>query len=244
MSWYRVHFSYPGLPSEDLLTFSNPITGHHWDPMLPNIAGMSTFKGRQLHSREYRQPAAFKNQRVVIVGMGDSGSAIGAEISSVAAVTYFRYRRCPASCFDEPHTHSLSHLPRSPSTSRDQLPLNLWKRHVRRQTPKPRVVQIKEHSVVFSDETEAEVDAIVYCTGYRLSFPFLEDPDLRPTRTASTQPRVATDERDTRAEPWLPCGEKTALYQRVFHPNYPNLAFIGTRPPQHSRAHHTFTDLA
>jgi thioredoxin reductase len=66
--------------------------------MLPNIAGMSTFKGRQLHSREYRQPAAFKNQRVVIVGMGDSGSAIGAEISSVAAVTYFRYRCCPPSC--------------------------------------------------------------------------------------------------------------------------------------------------
>lgn len=176
--------------------------GHHWDPMLPNIAGMSTFKGRQLHSREYRQPEAFKNQRVVIVGMGDSGSAIGAEISSVAAVTYF-------------------------STSRDQLPLNLWKRHVRRQTPKPRVVQVKEHSVVFSDETEEEVDAIVYCTGYRLSFPFLEDPDLRPTRTASAQPRATTDERDSRTEPWLPCGEKTALYQRVFHPNYPNLAFIG-----------------
>jgi cation diffusion facilitator CzcD-associated flavoprotein CzcO len=65
--------------------------GHHWDPVLPNVDGMATFKGRQIHSHEYRQPDAFKDQRVVIVGMGDSGSAIGEEISSVAAVTYFRY---------------------------------------------------------------------------------------------------------------------------------------------------------
>lgn len=58
--------------------------------MQPTIPGSNIFQGQQLHSREYRRPESFVGQRVLVVGMGDSGSAIADEISSVAKITYMR----------------------------------------------------------------------------------------------------------------------------------------------------------
>ena len=43
---------------------------------------------------------------------------------------------------------------------------------------KPQIVEVKEHSVLFSDGSEVECDYIICCTGYKSTFPFI-DKDLQ-----------------------------------------------------------------
>ena len=55
--------------------------------------------------------------------------------------------------------------------------------------PKPGITHLGERSITFDDGTAEDVDVIVYCTGYKINFPFF-DPgflaapsnDLRPSR--------------------------------------------------------------
>ncbi len=65
--------------------------GHHWRPKLPNFPG--NFDGHTLHSHSYREPSAFEEKRVVVVGMGNSGVDIVCELSAVAARTFLSARR-------------------------------------------------------------------------------------------------------------------------------------------------------
>ncbi|KAI9334503.1 flavin-binding monooxygenase-like-domain-containing protein [Zopfochytrium polystomum] len=56
-------------------------SGHHWKPKLPEFEGMEKFKGNMLHSHSYRVPYPFKDARVLVVGVGNSGLDIAAELS-------------------------------------------------------------------------------------------------------------------------------------------------------------------
>jgi dimethylaniline monooxygenase (N-oxide forming) len=73
--------------------------------------------------------------------------------------------------------------------------------------PKPNIARLTERTVVFADGSEVEADVVVYCTGYRVTFPFF-DPDL-----------ISAPDND------LP------LFRRVFHPRIPNVFFIGLLQP-------------
>jgi len=55
--------------------------------MLPALClGIETrFKGRYLHSQEYRDPEAFRGKRVLVVGIGNTGGDLSVELSRVAA---------------------------------------------------------------------------------------------------------------------------------------------------------------
>jgi dimethylaniline monooxygenase (N-oxide forming) len=72
---------------------------------------------------------------------------------------------------------------------------------------KPNIERIDGGIVHFVDGTSAAIDTIVWCTGYRISFPFL-----------SSDVVDATDNR-------------IALYRRVVHPDWPGLYFIGLVQP-------------
>ncbi|MCB5168363.1 NAD(P)-binding domain-containing protein [Streptomyces bambusae] len=74
--------------------------------------------------------------------------------------------------------------------------------------PKPAIGSLDGDRVRFTDGTEAEADAIVYCTGFRMAFPFL--PAGCPT--------------DGRRRP-------VELYRRVVDPARPGLYFIGLIRP-------------
>jgi hypothetical protein len=74
-------------------------------------------------------------------------------------------------------------------------------------TPKPNIQRLTERSVVFVDGSEEAADIVVYCTGYKVSFPFF-DPDL-----------VSAPDND------LP------LFRRVFHPDIDGLYFIALLQP-------------
>jgi cation diffusion facilitator CzcD-associated flavoprotein CzcO len=53
--------------------------GHHWDHRIPTRPG--TFAGRQMHSKDYRNPSDIDGSRVLVVGAGNSGCDIAVEAS-------------------------------------------------------------------------------------------------------------------------------------------------------------------
>uniref|UniRef100_G1TNL3 Dimethylaniline monooxygenase [N-oxide-forming] n=1 Tax=Oryctolagus cuniculus TaxID=9986 RepID=G1TNL3_RABIT len=61
-------------------------TGFLTNPHLPLgcFPGIKTFKGQYFHSRQYKHPDIFKDKRVLVVGMGNSGTDIAVEASHVA----------------------------------------------------------------------------------------------------------------------------------------------------------------
>ena len=63
-------------------------TGSWSNPVVPVVPGAERFRGRTLHSAEYEGPHAFAGRRVVVVGGGNSGAQIVAELSGVAEVTW------------------------------------------------------------------------------------------------------------------------------------------------------------
>jgi dimethylaniline monooxygenase (N-oxide forming) len=73
--------------------------------------------------------------------------------------------------------------------------------------PKPDIRELRGGRVEFDDGSLEEVDAIVYCTGYRISFPFF-DPEF-----------ISAPDND------LP------LFRRVFHPDVPGVYFVGLAQP-------------
>ncbi len=54
----------------------------------PAYPGQDLFQGRQLHSAHYQGPGPFAGQDVLVVGGGNSGAQILAEVSKVARTTW------------------------------------------------------------------------------------------------------------------------------------------------------------
>jgi len=76
-----------------------------------------------------------------------------------------------------------------------------------RVAPKPNIARIEGATVHFVDRTRVEIDTIVWCTGYRITFPFLSSEVL--------------DVEDNHVP----------LFRRVVHPQRPGLYFIGLVQP-------------
>ncbi|CAN5709723.1 NAD(P)/FAD-dependent oxidoreductase [soil metagenome] len=55
-------------------------TGYNRKPSIPAWPGLSTFRGSVLHSAQYKNGATFKKQRVLVVGMGNSGGEIAIDL--------------------------------------------------------------------------------------------------------------------------------------------------------------------
>ncbi|XP_006128869.2 flavin-containing monooxygenase 5-like isoform X2 [Pelodiscus sinensis] len=70
-------------------------TGHHTHAHLPlaSFPGIDTFKGRFLHSRDYKEPQEFSGKRVVVVGIGSSGTDLAVELSHTAEQVFLSTRR-------------------------------------------------------------------------------------------------------------------------------------------------------
>ena len=72
---------------------------------------------------------------------------------------------------------------------------------------RPNIDRFEGSKVFFTDGTSGEYDVVVYCTGYKVSFPFLDDTVVR-----------AED-------------NHIDLYRRVVDPEHPGLYFIGLIQP-------------
>jgi dimethylaniline monooxygenase (N-oxide forming) len=76
-----------------------------------------------------------------------------------------------------------------------------------RVAPKPNIKALDGDHVEFVDGTREPVDVVVYCTGYKITFPFF-DEDLISAP-------------DNHIE----------LFRRVFHPDYADMGFVGLLQP-------------
>jgi len=74
-------------------------------------------------------------------------------------------------------------------------------------TPKPNIAELMGDEVKFADGSVERADVIVYCTGYKVTFPFFDESF------------ISAPDND------LP------LFRRVFKPEIANLAFIGLLQP-------------
>lgn len=72
----------------DYLVVAN---GHHWNPRMPSYPG--EFTGTLLHSHDFKNAEPFKDQRVLVIGGGNSACDIAVETSRVSAFTAISMRR-------------------------------------------------------------------------------------------------------------------------------------------------------
>jgi putative flavoprotein involved in K+ transport len=75
-------------------------TGTWSAPNVPDLPGASEFRGRVIHSAHYRSAAELAGQRVIVVGGGNSGAQIVADLYEHATVTWAT-RREPTFLPDE-----------------------------------------------------------------------------------------------------------------------------------------------
>jgi cation diffusion facilitator CzcD-associated flavoprotein CzcO len=218
--------------------------GHHWNPRWPEpgFPGAGSFPGLQLHAHSYRENSIFAGKRVVVLGMGNSAMDIAVEASYVAERTYLAARQgvwiIPKYIFGKP-VDQMRNDPRVPFKVRQRFIQALIRSYAgpperyglpkpnhrfgeahptisgrildRIQhgtiTPRPNVASFDGPLVSFTDGSAEEADVVVYCTGYKITFPFFDEDFL-----SAPENRIA-------------------LFRRVFHPQIPNLFFIGLLQP-------------
>ncbi|KAJ5162256.1 Flavin monooxygenase FMO [Penicillium capsulatum] len=134
----------------DALVVAN---GHHNDPYIPDLPGMvewdRAYPGSIVHSASYRRAETFANKKVIVIGHSASGIDIAAQIATVSQ-------------------HPLLISEKSPTT------LSPEKAGTAKSVPEIRLVDPQRSRVQFVDgHEECNVDAIVFCTGYHFSLPFL-----------------------------------------------------------------------
>ncbi|KAJ9156722.1 FAD/NAD(P)-binding domain-containing protein [Pleurostoma richardsiae] len=127
--------------------------GHYSVPYVPQVKGLEAYlqkyPGRVVHSKYYRSPLVYQSKRVLVIGNSASGHDVSAELVSNARLPVYQSRR---------------------SKSRwdgDEPPTGIeWK-------PVIKEYSSEDGRIIFEDDTYLDdIDTVIYCTGYRVSFPF------------------------------------------------------------------------
>jgi cation diffusion facilitator CzcD-associated flavoprotein CzcO len=186
-------------------------TGTWGAPYIPNYAGQEIFRGVQFHSAHYRDPRLFAGKQVIVIGGGNSGAQILAEVSNVATTIWVTreepvflpddvdgrvlFQRASARVrgdFDEDATTTLGDIVMVPPVqeARDRGVLASVRPFVR----------FTETGVVWEDGSETQIDAVLWCTGFR---PATEH--LRSLGVVEPDGRVRVIDQQSEAEPrlWL-----------------------------------------
>ena len=192
-------------------------TGTWRRPYTPGYEGLDAFGGVQLHSAHYSHPEPFAGTRVAIIGGGNSGAQILAEVSKVAETTWITQRE-PAFLADDVDGRVLF----ARATEK-------WRAQQEGREPDvpeggfgdivmvPPVVDARRRGVLVSmtppvrftatgmqwaDGSERNFDAVIWCTGFRPALSHLEGLGL-----VNAQGRIDVDDTKVRsiAEPsvWL-----------------------------------------
>lgn len=66
--------------------------GHYRDKFVPYLPGQDDFRGKILHSHDYRDFHGFEDKKIVVVGIGNSGADAAVELSHVASQVYLSTR--------------------------------------------------------------------------------------------------------------------------------------------------------
>lgn len=103
-----------------------------------------------VHSKHYRSPVVYSGLKVLTIGSSASGFDIFNEVKQTASLPVYSSRRS-----------------KSPFEGDEPAPGIIWKPIITRYHPDGSI-EFEDGSILGPDE----VDRIIYCTGYRPSFPF------------------------------------------------------------------------
>lgn len=157
-------------------------------PFTPDIPGLATFTGTVLHSSEYRTPDPYVNQRVVVVGAGNSAAQVAVELAEHADVTIAS--RAPLT-FADPILLGRDLHWWVVKSRLDALPLGPWLASPPKQpvvdqdryyssaitagrpARRPMFTSLDGNEVTWADGTTEAVDVIIFATGYRPNLDYL-----------------------------------------------------------------------
>lgn len=175
-------------------------TGSWSQPYLPPVPGRDEFAGPQLHSADYRGPAPFVGRRVLVVGGGNSGAQIAAELGEVADVVWAALtppRFLPEHVdgrylFDQATARYAAiragETPPPPRSLGDVVLVPPVRRALAegRLTSVPMFARLTAGGAVWPDGRAEPADAVVWCTGFRPAL-----AHLAPLGVADAAGRVA-----------------------------------------------------
>jgi thioredoxin reductase len=161
-------------------------TGSFNNPFIPSIEGSSIFKGQVLHSSQYESPDDFIGKRVAIVGEGNSGAQILAEVSKVTGTIWItqkeprflpdhidgRYLFDAATQMYEAQKMGKQYKP--PSLGDIVMVDSVKEARARKVLKSKRPFEkFTEDSLVWVDGHEEKIDVVIYCTGFKASLKHL-----------------------------------------------------------------------
>ena len=166
-------------------------TGSFSKPVTPEIPGLEFFKGKVLHAADYRNPSSFKDQKVGIIGEGNSGAQILAELSLVAD-TYWFTRKAPDYLPDHVDGKYLfdaaTMLFEAKKKGRAFIPPSLGDivmvpsvKDARERgvlTYYPEVASFTERGVTLNDGRQFDLDSVIFCTGYLPAIDYLKQLNI------------------------------------------------------------------
>ncbi|KUJ06461.1 FAD/NAD(P)-binding domain-containing protein [Mollisia scopiformis] len=126
--------------------------GHYSVPFIPEVKGLKEYSekypGRVMHSKYYRSPLPYTSQKVLVIGNSASGHDVTTELVSSVHHPVYQSRRSKSRWDDVDPPFGIA-----------------WKSVISKYLPDGRIV--------FEDGTCLDnIDKIIYCTGYKASFPF------------------------------------------------------------------------
>jgi putative flavoprotein involved in K+ transport len=180
---------------DETITASHVVvaTGPFQTPFVPPLADDVDEAVTQIHSSQYRNPDQLPEGRVLVVGGGNSGFQIAAELAATRKVDLAVGRRVPSlpqrmlgkdlfwwlSGIGFMKINTDSRLGRKLSM-RDVL-IGSSAKALRRSgvTLRTRLARVDGRRAVFDDGSEQDVDAIVWATGYRSDFSWIDVPAIK-----------------------------------------------------------------
>ena len=116
-------------------------------PKCPSIPGIDDFRGWVLHSKDVKYMSVFKGQRLLIIGTSWSGEDLALTAMKFGAKSVI------VSWKYRPPGHN-------------------WPSGIEE---RPLVEKFEGYLAYFKDGTTAEVDVVLFCTGYQMQLPFLSE---------------------------------------------------------------------
>ncbi|MFF9336633.1 ArsO family NAD(P)H-dependent flavin-containing monooxygenase [Streptomyces albogriseolus] len=187
-------------------------TGTWWRPFLPAVPGRDDFQGRQLHTVSYRRPRDFAGRRVIVVGGGNSGAQIAADLAYDTELTWVT-RRPPRYLPDDIDGRALFDAATARRRALDAgrpdtggvaslgdivaVPPVREARDAGRLKASPMFERLDREGAVRADGTRVPADAVIWCTGFRPALSHLAPLGLRGRRghIATVGTRAADDPR-------------------------------------------------